>query len=234
MNQSLNKRQVIAVVLVLLALASLTLYRYFNAPVPSSPDLTERPLQGTTVASLNIIRGALAPPRLVAKNPNDLLATPSPQLAGEMVGGVGGRIGSGGVVTPEEQKKRDHASKQHSDALTYLKQAGVSLTADEPLHLSKPDENPIEVFIWLKGTGTAIEGRPSWGTFGYKVEARRTVYLSRNSDDSSHVTLEVASGELGIATPETLAQKQDEALGKALEALTEAWKRDNPAPKTPR
>ncbi|MBB6053562.1 hypothetical protein [Armatimonas rosea] len=229
MNQSLNKKQVIAVILVLLALASLTLYRYFKEPVPSSPDLTERPLQGTTVASLNIIRGALAPPRLVAKNPNDLLATPSPQRAGEMVGGVGDRM-----VTPEEQKKRDHASKQHADALTYLKQAGVSLTADEPLHLSKPDENPIEVFIWLKGTGTAIGGRPSWGTFGYKVEAQRTVYLSRNSDDSTHVTLEVASGELGIATPETLAQKQDEALGKALEALTEAWKRDNPAPKTPR
>lgn len=225
MNQALSKKQLAVVAFVLLALIAIALTRYIKAPVQIPADFTTLPLHGTTIASLSINRGSLVPRRLAAKNPMELLATPSPRSTGSDSPGVGR------AMTLEEKRKVEEAQekslKEHARALAYLKQEGVAVSDEGTTVAAKPDEIPVEVTISLQGTGTLVEGKPDWSTFGYKVEARRPVYLSRTSEQSVQVGFYVASAELGIATPETLAKKQDEALGKALEALVSAWKKDN-------
>jgi hypothetical protein len=239
MNQALKPRQLALVATFLLTLALLVGYRYFTAPSDNAASDNTGALRGTSVASLEIVLGPLAPRHLTVKNPDELLSQSTPD-AWSMGGGISPQAPD--TLSKEQRKRQDEQrarekqaaqrkQKLFTDAVAYLRRAGITVTADKNAYVPQADENPLHVTILIQGNGMVIDGRPTWGQLGYHVELQRTAYLSKSAKNPAMVKLEMAmtSGSVGVVSPELLPRRQEEALGKALEGFVQAWKQDNPA-----
>lgn len=220
MNQALSKKQLCFACLLVLSLASLALFLFFKTPANSDFDYDTQLLHNTAITSLTINRESLTSPVLTNKNPESLLG-PLP---------LSYRLPT---LTPEEKQAQElqeqREQKQFDDAVAYLKNEGLAVALDRNPAGPTEDDSPINVIIELKGTGTRVAGRPTWGSYGYTVALHRWVYLASGSRGLTRVKVELLSGELGIVSPETLPKREAEALGMALEGLAKEWKRCNPA-----
>jgi hypothetical protein len=231
MDTKLSPKQLLVAVVLFLSAVGFMGYRYFTAPDRNAePGAAVSPLAGTYVSELRFqLASPLAPPHIPAQvrktSPADLVvATPRPDEA---------------QAWEKEQKRllqlgvKD--SKRLTEAVAYLRREGVSITADQPFPTAPQGRAPLTITIIVQDAGYIVEGQPTWGALVFRVQLQRDVYLTKADSHTVRVILPTdgyeLSGDVGIATPETLEPKREEAVGKALEAFATAWKKEN-QPKT--
>ena len=224
MNKKLSLVQTLIVLGALLALAGFGLWKYFAAPAFPAEDPRNRLLNNTAITNIIVNLGELAPAHVAAVEP------PRPSGAG------GG--GGGGPVTPKGEAARKEAARyaknvapKNAKVAETLRQAGVPVAYDDLEKKAAAGKVPLVLYITLEGNGTLVDGQPTYGVLGYKVQLKRDIYTA--PDASSPVMINVAedmTGAVGVTSPETLAAKQEEALDKALRAIITRWKEDNPDP----
>lgn len=225
MNKKLSLPQALAVLAVVLGIAGFFIWRYFSAPAFPAEDPHDKALYNTAVTEVSLNMGELAPAHV------------SPDEQPRRRGGGGGG-GGGGAVTPkgeaavkEAKRIAKEVTPKYQKVVTSLRQAGIPVAADDINQKAAEGKAPLVVVISLQGNGTVVDGQPTYGVLGYKVELRRQVYTTLQS--ATPIRLDVSggiSGAVGVTTPETLAAKQEEALDAAIKAIIKRWQDDNPAP----
>ena len=223
MNKKLSLPQALLALLILLVVSGFVAYRYFTAPAFPGEDPRDKPLYNTAITEIALVMGPLAPPHISA--------TASPRRGG---GGGGG----GGAVTPKGEAARVEAARYAKEvAPKYLKvtqslrEAGIPVASDDVTKKAAQGKVALALTITLEGNGTVVDGQPTMGVLGYKVGLKREVFTSPSA--ANPVQLDVAgnmTGSVGVTSPETLLQKQDEALTSAVRALVARWREDNLAP----
>lgn len=131
-----------------------------------------------------------------------------------------------------------HRRKLIEKAYDYLRHSGIPVAGGQPLEQPDPNLLPLYVAITIEGgSGIVYDGEPTWRNLYYSVTFRRRLFSSAAATFPITAKLELAypvseslSGTVGPTSPETLEKRQEEALGKACEAIVAHWKYDNPAP----
>ena len=237
MTAKLTTRQVFGIVVALLLLAVFLAYRYFTAPTSSTEEAPEdRALHGTTVVSLNLVFEEHVPQHLNAP-PIEALRRPRP--APKSSDGGNGMFSGGGMSREQlklETQREARKAKLTANAIAYLRRSGVPITADEPFHKPSPGEASLYVTIRLVNELGVYDGEPTWGNLSYRVDLERMLFASPQAKEPIRVVVQLAypvgaplTGFVGTVAPETLSGKQEEALGRACEAIVAHWKYDNPA-----
>ena len=224
MNKKLSLLQALAALLVVLGLAGVFIWRYLTAPAYPAEDPRDKPLYNTAVTEIALTLGELAPRRVSEE------ATSRPRGGGGTAGGAA-VTPKGEAAQKEARRYATEVAPKYAKVAETLRQAGIPVASEDLAKKAAEGRVPLIVAITLEGNGTVVENQPSHGVMGYKVELKRDVYTSPQAATGFRVN--VASelvGEVGVTSPETLAQKQDEALEAALRAIIARWKADNPAP----
>jgi hypothetical protein len=220
MNKKLSPTQTIAVFLILLAIAGFAAYRYFAAPAFPGEDPRDKGLHNITISEISITFGDLAPAHVSA--------TEAPRRGGG---------GGGGGVTPKGEAARIEAARvakevtpKYNKLAEGLRQAGIPVSYDDILKKSAEGKARAILLVTLEGNGTVVDGQPTYGVLSYKVEIRRDVFTSPSARAPISVGVYNQTGAVGVTSPETLQQNQDEAITRALRGIIARWKEDNPTP----
>ncbi|WP_309719562.1 hypothetical protein [Armatimonas sp.] len=129
----------------------------------------------------------------------------------------------------EAQLTREEKLRQ--SALAYLESSGVSVQTNDSQNSKSPRRAPLYVTIKVAVDRTIIEGKPDWGHLSYELILEQDCYASPQATTPLRVRVQPSEiglwNPVGIASPQTLEARQDEAIGLALETLVKSWKSAN-------
>ncbi|MBB6053565.1 hypothetical protein [Armatimonas rosea] len=227
MNKKLSLPQLLVTLGLLLGVGGFVLFRYFTAPAFTADDPRDKVLHNIAVTEIAVVLGELAPAHVSADA--------APRRGG------GGEGGGGSMLAPKGEAAKIEAARFAKEVapkvqkiIDSLRGAGIPVAQDDIAQKAAVGHVPLSVTVTLEGTGTVVENQPTMGVLGYKVELKRDLFTSTTATNPVH--LNVAgnmTGSVGVTSPETLAQKQDEALTRAISAIITRWKEDNPAAAKP-
>ncbi len=222
MGKKLSPKQLSLIVAILILLTGVLGYRYFTAPIRSQNEHPEdRALHGITIVSVDLALKEHRPP------PTINVAT---DVFPDAPMGVGSStsMGAGGGAAEPYATFEANRSGLVAKAFAYLKQSGIPIEENKPLGGYGASVIPVSVKISFESFGNILS---------YAVVLERPVFVSQQATEPIRVQLlddypvtKRLTASIGPTTPSTLSTKQEEAMGKALEAVVERWRYDNPAP----